>query len=253
MAAESSRAQAHFAALPTGEVLELLASGEVVGIGLHPEGSNYVFVAKLNVGDEQTPLLAIYKPQSGERPLRDFPRGTLYMRECAAYELSAALAWPHIPPTVIRDGPYGIGSMQLFIDADETQNYFTLRDDHIDLFEPIALFDILTNNADRKAGACLSDTRKQIWAIDHGLTFNPYARQRTVMWEFCGEPISDHLVAGLNSIQPQLDPKHRLGRRLAELLADYEVEFLRARIKRLLATPRFPILDPHLNIPWPFV
>ena len=253
MAVERFRAQADFAALPAGEILELLANREILRVVLHPQGSNYVFVAKLDLGPGETPLLAVYKPQAGERPLRDFPRGTLYLRECAAYELSLTLGWPRIPPTVIREGPHGVGSMQLFIDADERENFFTLRDEHLDRFEPIALFDLLTNNADRKGGACLVDPRNEIWAIDHGLTFNPYARQRTVMWEFCGEPISEGLLHDLKSLEKQLEPRSELGRRLRALLAEYEVEFLHARLKKVLAAPAFPILDSNANIPWPFV
>lgn len=236
-----------------GEILELLATAEITGIGLHPEGTNYVFVVKLDPGDGAEPTFGIYKPQRGERPLRDFPRGTLYLRECASYELSTALGWPLIPPTVVREGPHGIGSVQLYIEADRSQNYFTLRDDELERFEPVAAFDILVNNADRKAGACLKDADGRLWAIDQGLTFNPDARIRTVMWEFSGERFSDALVSDLRALGPRLAPSEPLAIRLRELISESEVEALRQRLDRIVARPCFPVLDPQLNVPWPFV
>ncbi|MBI4305487.1 MAG: hypothetical protein HY678_04125, partial [Chloroflexi bacterium] len=174
------------AELPAHDLLAVMATAPITAFGLHPLGSNHVFVIKLEPGNGREPIHAIYKPMAGERPLRDFPRGTLYRRECAAYVLSATLGWPAIPPTVIRDGPHGIGSVQQYIDADPTANFFTMRENNLKKFEPIAAFDLFTNNADRKGGACLKDSTGKIWAIDQGLTFNPYAIQRTVMWEFCG-------------------------------------------------------------------
>ncbi len=236
-----------------GEILEMLATAEISGIGLHPEGSNYVFVVNLDRGDGADPLLGIYKPMRGERPLRDFPRGTLYRRECASYVLGAALGWPRIPPTVVREGPHGIGSVQLYIDADRSQNYFTMRDDDLVRLAPIAAFDQLVNNADRKGGACLRDRQGRIWAIDQGLTFNPYARLRTVMWEFSGEPWPDALVDDLRAVSPSLAPAKALGKRLRELLSNDEVEALQHRLDGIVERPCFPVLDPQLNVPWPFV
>jgi hypothetical protein len=207
----------------------------------------------MDSGDGAQPFYGIYKPQAGERPLRDFPRGTLYRRECAAYELSLALGWPSIPPTVIRHGPHGIGSVQLFIDADPRANFFTMRETELSTFEPVAAFDLLANNADRKAGACLRDPAGRVWAIDQGLTFNPYALQRTVMWEFCGEPIAQRLVDDIRRITPELSPRARLGCRLEELLVEGELEALGERLERVLADPVFPVLDPNYNVPWPLI
>ena len=146
-------------------LLKRLSAWDITGIGLHPGGSNYVFVIRLedperpesddSEDDPPNALYGIYKPAAGERPLKDFPFGTLHNRERAAYLLATELGWPHIPPTVVRDGPHGEGSVQLFIDSDAEENYFTLRDEHLSLFEPIAMFDVLTHNADRKGGACL--------------------------------------------------------------------------------------------------
>ncbi|MBI2965344.1 MAG: hypothetical protein HYY34_03965 [Chloroflexi bacterium] len=238
--------------LPDGEVATLLATAPITGFGLHPLGSNHVFVVKLESAGGD-PLYGIYKPQAGERPLRDFPRGTLYRRECAAYELSVALGWPAIPPTVIREGPHGVGSVQLFIDADPAANFFTMRESELPAFEPVAAFDFLANNADRKAGACLKDRAGKVWAIDQGLTFNPYALQRTVMWEFCGERIADRLVEDMKRVVPELDPRARLGCRLEELLVKGERHALCERLERIIAEPVFPVLDPNYNVPWPLV
>jgi uncharacterized repeat protein (TIGR03843 family) len=242
-----------FGELSPGETLELLRTAEIDGLGLHPEGSNYVFIVRLQPDGDGEPVLAVYKPAAGERPLRDFPRGTLYRRETAAYELGTALRWPRIPPTVIRDGPHGIGSVQLFIDGQPNANYFSMRDDQMDRFEAIALFDIIANNADRKGGAVLLDDDDRLWAIDHGLTFNPLARLRTVMLEFCGEPISDALVDDLRALGPSLGAGATLGERLRELLADEEVEQLQARVEYVVGHPVFPMLDPDRNVPWPFL
>ena len=239
--------------LSLGETLQLLRTAEIDGLGLHPEGSNYVFIVRLQPDGGGEPVLAIYKPTAGERPLRDFPRQTLYRRETAAYELGVGLRWPRIPPTVIRDGPHGIGSVQLFIDGQPDANYFSMRDDHLERFETIALFDIITNNADRKGGAVLLDDDDRLWAIDHGLTFNPHARLRTVMWEFCGKPISDALIDDLKELGPALGVGGPLGARLRELLSDEEVEQLQARVERVVQDPVFPMLDPDRNVPWPFL
>jgi hypothetical protein len=239
--------------LPDGEVVTLLATAPITGFGLHPLGSNHVFVVKMDAGDGRAPFYGIYKPQAGERPLRDFPGGTLYRRECAAYEMSTALGWPAIPPTVIREGPHGIGSVQLFIDADPRANYFTMRESELSTFEPVAAFDLLATNADRKAGACLRDPAGKVWAIDQGLTFNPYALQRTVMWEFCGERIADRLIEDMRRVASELDARARLGCRLEELLAEGERQALCERLDRIIAEPVFPVLDPNYNVPWPLV
>lgn len=235
------------------DVVELLKTSEIGEIGLHPDGSNYVFIVRLETdlgGD--VPLLGVYKPQSGERPLRDFPRG-LHRRERASYVLSRALGWPAIPPTVIRDGPHGEGSVQLFIHADTNETYFTMRDEQSEQFEPIAGFDILVNNADRKGSACLKDADGKVWAIDQGLTFNPRARVRTVMFEFCGRPFSPYLVESLERLRPQLAGGTGPGADLSEVLSADDLAGLCERIDRLLEKPVFPMLDEYHNVPWPLV
>jgi uncharacterized repeat protein (TIGR03843 family) len=243
------------------DILELLQTAEIAEAGLHPDGSNYVFIVRFETdlgGD--VPLLGVYKPQSGERPLRDFQRG-LHRRERASYLLSRILGWPAIPPTVIRDGPHGEGSVQMFIHADSEETYFTMRDEHSEKFEPIAGFDIVVNNADRKGGACLKDADGKVWAIDQGLTFNPYARVRTVMFEFCGKPFSAGLVDSLKRLRPGLAPDSAeitgpdaaLLAELKSVLSEGDIDGLRDRIDTILGDPVFPMLDEYYNVPWPLV
>src|SRR5207253_9916631 len=151
----------------------------------------------------------------GERPLWDFPPG-LFKRELAAYHLSEALGWGLVPLTVRRDGPYGEGSLQEFVQADFTQHYFTLCENtaHRDRLARICAFDLVANNADRKSGHCLLRPDDRIYAIDNGLTFHAESKLRTVIWDFAGEPIPREL---LEAIERLLDARLPAG--LAALLA----------------------------------
>ncbi len=240
------------AGLSRNEIEERLAKWPINGIGLHPGGSNYVFVVRLAEDDEE--IFAIYKPAAGERPLRDFPYGTLHNREWSAYIIADALGWPAVPPTVVRDGPHGIGSVQLFIDADFTKHYFNLRDERLDDYMPVAMFDVLVNNADRKGGACLLDADDCIWAVDHGLTFNPLARRRTVMFEFNGTPYPDELLKSIENLVPTLDDSASdLRDKLAGALDESEIDSLIRRGREMLESRNFPHLDPDWNVPWPMI
>ena len=174
-------------------------------------------------------------------------------REEAAFVLSEALGWPLAPPLVSREGPHGEGSVQLFIEHDTSANFFTLRDDCLDKFAPVAMFDVLIHNADRKGGSCLHDGQGRIWAIDHGLTFNEFARRRTVMFEFNGEPYPEDLVARLAEVRPEMEPDRELGMQLARLIGEDEVALLAARADAMLESGRWPVLDPRINVPYPFV
>jgi hypothetical protein len=251
--------------LDTNTTLQRLREWEISGMGLHPGGSNYVFVVRLedpgrvvSDPDEEDPagaMYGIYKPLAGERPLRDFPYGTLHLRERASYLLAAELGWPYIPPTVVRAGPHGEGSVQLFIDADVEANYFTLRDDCLQLFEPVAMFDVLVHNADRKGGSCLkADSDGRIWAIDHGLTFNPMAKRRTVMFEFNGQEYPVELLDDVRRIADDLAVgESKFSAEMRTLMAETEIDGLRMRAERMLQSRRFPMLDPNVNVPWPFI
>ena len=125
-----------------------------------------------------------YKPLRGERPLVDFFTGNLFSREKAAYEISKFFGWPSLPPLIIREGPYGLGSFQLFIKHNPKENYFTLYESHKEDLKKVIIFDFIILNTDRKAGSIILDDSNEIWAIDQALTFNPYTRFRTVMFEF---------------------------------------------------------------------
>jgi hypothetical protein len=218
-------------------------------LGLMPNASNYTFLARCTSGAEE--LLAIYKPRRGEIPLWDFPEGTLHRREVAAYEVARALGWPNVPPTVLRDGPEGEGSAQLFIDADPNEHFFTLGADRSEDFRRVALFDLVVNNADRKAGHCLLDDDGAIWVIDHGVCFSDEPKLRTVIWGFAGEPIPASLRVDLQRARAALAPGGSLRHRLGLLLAPGEVRATEARLDTLLRRGTFPAPGPGRPYPWP--
>lgn len=269
-------------------LLQRLTDWPITGIGLHPGGSNYVFVVRLTDpekyrpenGDEIAPsssgpggpderpirpdevdedasIYGIYKPRAGERPLRDFPEGTLHYRERAAYLVSRELGWPRIPPTVIRDGPHGEGSVQLFIDAAESSgagdDFFSLRDERLDDFKDIAMFDALVHNADRKGGSCIVSEDGRLWAIDHGLTFNQFARRRTVMFEFNGTRYPDKLLGDVESLILTLESGGELDAELLKLLERSEIDEIVTRAREMIEFGHYPVLDPDANVPWPMV
>jgi hypothetical protein len=233
-------------------VVRLLAQGHVELLGQIPWSSNAIFLARVEDDDLQT--LAIYKPRRGERPLWDFPCGTLCLREVAAYVIAQVLGWPLIPPTVLREAPHGPGALQLYIDADPEATYFSLRDERRSDLLPIALFDLLVNNADRKGGHLLLDGWVRIWAIDNALTFHPKPKLRTVIWDFAGEPIPGEYQADLRQLQEHLACESPLSQALAKLLVEEEIATLQARLTALLESPVFPHPDPdRRQVPWPVV
>jgi uncharacterized repeat protein (TIGR03843 family) len=228
----------------------LLRAGEADLLGRLPWSSNATFLVCLRGDDGE--LLAVYKPQRGERPLWDFPRGTLCRREVAAHVVSEALGWQLVPDTVLRDGPAGTGMMQRFVPHDPEHHYFTLLEEHADTFRRLAAFDVLINNTDRKGGHCLRDERGRIWAIDHGVAFHAQPKLRTVIWDFAGEPVPHDVCADLHRLHAALCAD--LEAELAELLDRYEVDALRARLEALLATGTLPAPDPgYHSFPWPLV
>jgi uncharacterized repeat protein (TIGR03843 family) len=233
------------------EILALLASGALEVAGLVPWSSNYTFL--VTVSDSSREALAIYKPNRGERPLWDFPTGTLSKREVAAYTLSAALGWPNIPPSVLREGPQGEGVVQLFIETVDGQHFFTLRDAHRDDMQRIAAFDAVINNTDRKGGHILLGKDGCIWCIDHGVTFHEYPKLRTVIWDFAEQPLPRDILDDLCALRARLthsdDP---LIEKLTELLSRREVRALRQRIDALVESRAFPSpTDDWPPVPWP--
>ena len=231
----------------------LLTDADVTGHRLLPRGSNSTFLIRLASGTGSEGL-AVYKPQRGEAPLWDFPDGTLYLREYGAYLVSEALGWPAIPPTVIRSGPYGVGTVQLFISHDPSAHYFTFRNEYVPETQRIALFDAVTNNADRKSGHCLLDPSGTIWSIDHGLTFHSAHKLRTVIWDFQGQPIPGDLAADLRTLEGRLShARDPLADALRQLISQPELDAFRSRIARILFEGVFPPPGPHRNTPWPQV
>jgi uncharacterized repeat protein (TIGR03843 family) len=233
------------------DALALLSKGEMEKPhGLMPWSSNYTFL--VTVRHDSTETMAVYKPCQGERPLWDFPDGTLALRELAAFYVSRAMGWDFIPPTVLRDGFLGLGAVQLFIEADPEEHYFTLRDEHVPIFQRVAAFDYIANNADRKGGHCLKGKDGHIWTIDHGLTFHPEHKLRTVIWDFAGQPIPDDILEDLQQLQRALDqPSNSIVSDLTPLLTSHEMVMLRRRLDRILTTGIFPLPGAGRNIPYP--
>ena len=236
--------------LPEEEAMLLLREGEIIDGQRIPWSSNHTFLVRIDAGPGRH-LRAVYKPRDGERPLFDFPRGSLYKREYAAYLLSRSLGWPSVPPTLIREGPHGVGALQLYVASDQQITYFDLIADSAEELLPFAVFDVVANNADRKGGHCLLGGDKRIWSIDHGLTFHPEFKLRTVMMEFWGAPIPRHLLDSLEALGGLLGSRSDLAAGLAELLSDGEIGALRSRLDSVLEDPQVPRLDPRWNVPWP--
>lgn len=240
-------------ALTEVKVLQTLNHGEVEKQGLLPYSSNHSFLVL--VRDEELAIPAVYKPQRGENPLWDFEWGTLCMREAAAYLVSTALGWRLIPPTVLRDGFYGLGSVQFYIEHDSDEHYFTVQDDarFADTFRQLSLFDFIVNNADRKSGHCLIGHDERLWAIDHGICFHTEYKLRTVIWEFSGEPIEETLLQDMRKLQCTLqNHEETLSAQLHEYLTVDEYDALLARVDTLLRRQCYPMPQPHRrNYPWP--
>jgi uncharacterized repeat protein (TIGR03843 family) len=231
------------------DVVTVLRTAEVEVEGRMPWSSNGTFLVALRVDDDVV-AQAVYKPLEGERPLWDFPSG-LYRREVAAYELSRALGWGVVPPTVVReDGPFGVGSMQLFMPADFEQHYFTLHEQRPELhpvLRAICTFDLLANNTDRKGGHVLAGLDGRLWAIDNGLCFSVEDKLRTVIWDFAGESIDDELLAAVAAVAEAVPDA------VAALLDDDEVEALQARAAAVVRRPRFPRDPSGRRYPWPMI
>ncbi len=231
----------------------ILESAQIVAGAQVRLGSNFTFLVHLDAGGDGRVMRAIYKPRDGERPLADYPGGTLYKRERAAYLAAEHLGWPPVPMTVIRDGPYGPGSMQRFVEFDPAVTYFNLREDRLGDLAPFAAFDLLVNNGDRKGGHFLADGDGRVWSVDHGLTFSEHFTLRTVMLEFWGEPIPAALVEDLAGLVPDLEPGGGLSAALDGLVSAAELTALRGRLSGILESPVHPVLDPYRNVPWPLV
>ncbi len=224
---------------------ELLLRAPAEVIGLIPGSSNGALLIVLEDGP-----LAIYKPVRFERPLHDFPPG-LHRRELASFLVARALGMEFIPPIVLRsDLPYGVGSIQLFIATDRPRHYFEMLEE-AELHPQLALvaaFDLVVNNADRKAGHLIAGEDGHLYAIDNALTFNARPKLRTVIWEFGGTPIADELQERLAFLSSRVDPE------IGGLLQEAEVDALAARASWLARAGRLPQVDAERrSYPWPLV
>lgn len=236
--------------------MRLLTTGAITVLGRMPWSSNATLLVE--IADSQSAehsdntsvaMHAVYKPARGERPLWDFPEG-IYRREVAAWELSEMLGWGLVPETVIRDGPYGEGSLQRFVEANFEQHYFTLYEDpsHHAALRTMCAFDLLINNTDRKSGHCLLGLDQRIYGIDNGLCFHPEPKIRTVIWEFGGEKIATELLVDIERVLDELPGP------LDPLLSTEEVDGIKRRGHFLIEREHFPDLDPQGRCyPWPLV
>jgi uncharacterized repeat protein (TIGR03843 family) len=233
--------------MPANELIDSLAAGELTIVARMPRSSNATFLVE--IAGEGGTTRAIYKPLRGERPLWDFEPG-LHRREVAAYRLSEALGFGIVPYTILRDGPFGEGSVQVFVDCDPTEHYFTILENRPECharLRRICAFDVIANNTDRKSGHCILDVHGDVWAIDHGVSFSADFKLRTVIWDFGGEELDADIAA---AIAPLADT---VPLDVAALLTDDEVEALRERAAWLAEGGHFPVDPSGSRYPWPLV
>ena len=227
--------------------LEILLRGEIAIVMRMPYSSNATYLVSVTLDDKS--VQAIYKPMRGEKPLWDFEPG-LHRREVAAYRLSQAMGLHCVPITILRDGPSGEGSLQLLIESNPDEHYFTIfeqRQDLHDQFRAMCAFDIVANNTDRKSGHVLVDKNSHVWGIDHGVCFSEDFKLRTVIWEFGGEDITPQL---LEKIKPLIET---VPLEVATLLNSQEVAAISERAKWLVEGARFPVDPSGRHYPWPLV
>ncbi|MCX4668431.1 SCO1664 family protein [Streptomyces sp. NBC_01381] len=262
------------------DAMELLTRGELTVRGQIREASNAVLYC--TVAYEGETAACVYKPVAGERPLWDFPDGTLAQREVAAYEVSEATGWGLVPPTVLRDGPHGEGMCQLWIEGSEAEadsaellalvegeepgegwkaigfadvgegrTALLVHADDVRL-RRLAVLDAVINNADRKGGHLLVASGGRLYGIDHGVTFNAEDKLRTLLWGWAGEPLAAEAVEILRSLRGALEATQPLCLRLGKLITGAEVDALRARVDALLASGLYPAPSGEWPaIPWP--
>jgi uncharacterized repeat protein (TIGR03843 family) len=238
--------------LQIDQIISILTHGKIHIAGRFLWGSNYTFLVEVKSSEET--LAAVYKPSRGERPLWDFPRETLAAREVAAYLTSHALGWDLVPPTVLRqEGPAGPGSLQLYVDAEPEYHYFNFSDEEKQRLRPVALFDLLINNADRKGGHVLMGPDGHIWSIDHGVCFHHEDKLRTVIWDFANEFIPENLIADTQKFYQLLLHDVELQQKYTDLLSEKEFKALIRRTERVLEDRCFPRPSSGRPYPWPMV
>ncbi|HWH27805.1 MAG TPA: SCO1664 family protein [Mycobacteriales bacterium] len=233
------------AALALEDALRLLRTGTLDVQGRLLDASNATLLCTVTL--DEVEAACVYKPVAGERPLWDFPDGTLAGREVATYLVSEATGWGLVPPTVLRDGPFGRGMCQLWVDVDESVDLVALaRGDHPDL-RRMAVLDAVVNNADRKGGHLLPRSDGRVQGVDHGVCFSVEDKLRTLLWQWRGHPLTGEAVESLHRLRADLDGA--LGEALGEHLTPAEVRATRARVDRLLTTG----VHPHPSEDWPAI
>jgi uncharacterized repeat protein (TIGR03843 family) len=233
-------------------ILSALLNGKMQVHGQFLAGSNYTFLADISY--EQVAFKAVYKPVRGEQPLWDFPNGSLAKREVAAYVVSEELGWSLVPPTVYRrKGSMGAGSLQEYIEHNADLHYFNFDETTRQRLRPVALFDLVANNADRKGGHILLDSANHLLLIDHGICFHVEDKLRTVVWDFAGEEIPPDLLSDLCRLIADLEQGSSLLRHdLGDLLAEDEIDAVLNRTRHLAASGRFPYpQSTRRSYPWP--
>lgn len=230
--------------------LELLTAGELAVVGRLVEASNATLYCTIRLGD--TEAACVYKPVAGERPLWDFPDGTLAGREVAAYEVSAAGGWDLVPPTVYRDGPFGPGMCQLWIDLDPDADLIALaRSERHAALRAMAVFDAVVNNADRKIGHLLPIPGGRLYGCDHGVCFGIEYKLRTVLWQWRGEPLPADQIRALERLRGLMTAGD-LAPRLEQWLTAEEVAAMAGRIAQLLRHGVHPYPpEDWPAVPWP--
>jgi hypothetical protein len=236
------------AILDVDDALRLLREGELCVEGRLVDASNATLYCTVTL--DGVTCACVHKPIVGERPLWDFPDGTLAYREVAAYLVSAATGWDIVPPTVLREGPFGLGMCQIWIDVDESVDLAALaRSDHAQL-RRMSVFDAVVNNADRKGGHLLPTPDGHVYGVDHGVCFSVEEKLRTLLWRWRGKQLTEEAVDVLSGVRAQLEGD--LGAALGELLHHDEIAATVDRVDRLLATRRHPLpSDGWPPVPWP--
>jgi hypothetical protein len=223
-------------------LVSALRSGEIDLKGQFMLGSNYTFLVDVRYEDQNYP--AVYKPSKGEQPLWDFPENSLAHREVAAYLVSQALSWRFVPFTVFRDdGPFGPGSLQRYIEYDPNYHYFTFTQEDRDQLRPVALFDLLCNNADRKGSHIIfeKNDERNLWLIDHGLCFHEEDKLRTILWDFAGQAIPGEYTDDLEQFIANSNGTSNLQADLSPFLSSSEITALFARARSLINSGIFPL------------
>lgn len=240
--------------IDTATAVEVLRDGEITLVGRLVGSTNHAMLGRVTrICPEPEPpqtVEAVYKPIAGERPLEDFPDGTLARREVAAFLVSEAAGWGIVPPTVLRDGPFGEGAVQLWIGIDRSADVVAMVVEDDPRLRRIAVLDAAMNNTDRKGGHLVPVPGGHVYGVDHGVCFSTVPKLRTVLWGWRGEPLADDEVDGLERLASAL--RGELARDLAPLLSRAEIAATRRRVDELLATRRFPYpRGDWPAIPWP--